>query len=168
MKLLGELFTEDLIDIFTMHELQGKQSYLKFLHYFLNESKLAFYEKWNTDEDIPPYHDIPMPANFVNFVVTQYREGSNEDTLQEQGMEKGLNDLNEALQEKSAKYQVVAPAAPTDVVLASGADADESDEGGNDQNGDKMKKRDWMIRIIEVKCHDDNMPRMLETFLKKM
>merc|ERR1712130_577628 len=38
MKLLGELFSSDLINIFTMHERKGRQSYLKFLHYFLNES----------------------------------------------------------------------------------------------------------------------------------
>eukprot|EP01083_Nonionella_stella_P171500 585993_1 len=154
-KLLSELFSQDLLDIFQMNALKGRQSYLKLLNYFLNEAKISYYAK--NDDEVSTYHDIQMPSNFVRFVVTQYmihcEEGS--ESLDFQA---GLIKLNIKLQKLSKKYKqqdIVAPKADANIVANPNDNEDEGASDNDDGIKDKYKDRDWMIKIIEADDDDE-------------
>eukprot|EP01083_Nonionella_stella_P317989 1160195_1 len=153
-KLLSELFSQDLLDIFQMNALKGRQSYLKLLNYFLNEAKISYYAE--SDDKVATYHDIQMPSNFVTFVITQFMTDFTEgtDTLD---VGRGLIKLNSRLQTLSKKYKkkdVVAAQADA-IIPANPTDEDEGTSNNQDANEDKYKDRDWMIKIIEADDDDE-------------
>ena len=134
MQIMAELFSSDLINIFTM--MDGRQSYEELLDSFANKLKLSFYEDWAKDQvDLPEYHDIPLPGTFLIFVVNQYREG-NIGTAGQMGFLHALESLNRKLAENGKKYKIAQPPVRS--------------EGRGDANPDPTK-RDWMIKIIEDK-----------------
>eukprot|EP01083_Nonionella_stella_P079093 216771_1 len=154
MELIGDLFSRNLMNIYRIHESEGRQSYLKFLQHFLNKSKLSYYQNYDTDKDIPLYHDIEMPANFVNFIVTQYAaKYKAESTADEDGMEQGLKDLNDVMRKRSAKYKRKVEANPP----AEDTPCNPTDEEGDKEVNvnERFKDRDWMVKIIEIDDDED-------------
>eukprot|EP01083_Nonionella_stella_P285946 973248_1 len=167
IKLLSELFTKDLLNIFQMNAIKGRQSYLKLLNYFLNEAKISYYA--NNDEDqVITYHDIQMPSNFVIFVITQFMTDFTEgvDTLD---VAAGLIKLNKRLQSLTKKYQKpdtdIPPKADASKYIANPTDDDEGTNNNPDVNKDKYKDRDWMVKIIE---RDDDDEEHEEDYLLSM
>eukprot|EP01084_Bolivina_argentea_P316201 548040_1 len=160
IKLLGKLFTRDLLDIFQMTQEDGRISYLSFLSHFLNDAKLTFHE--NQNKKYSEYHDIQMPATFVRFVATQYNK-----MFQEGKCSLSINaillDLNKRLHVVGKKYinphwnensKPAAAAGGENITkISNPTDDNEGDNSDNDMN---EPERDWMIKIIEAPGNDQN------------
>ena len=150
---MAELFTEDLADIFKMEH--AKESYRELLDSFA-KYKYSYFEKWSGDanddqKEVSQYHDIPLPGNFLIFVVNQFRNelarkvGSNKTnkgTAGRKGFTEALQALNKKLSGCGRKYMQWA-----------------HDQCGQTPQFPSDRSRAWLIKIIE---DEEDEPEIME------
>ena len=160
-KLLARLFSEDLVNIFTMSDKQGQQSYMKLLENF-SKAKISFCEDYDEDQ---PYHNIPLPSLFINFVIRQYQSysakkakkaknkknnnGGGVDGIlfitERGGADEALHKVNKKLEVVSEVYNKIAAAAVGEEVDEPLQPVDEDNEGMDE---DENNHRDLIPPII--------------------